>query len=196
MSDKTAKKAKAIDQISKHLQIQLQVKEIATQKRKEAARAELAEKKKADQLFKDKMKVKAEKKRAANEDHAQHYIKTVNEIATEERRQKEIEIEFEKRQTDHLLVEEDEFQQYAKEIIDQAAKADRNVFPLKAVAAKGAGGGHGPMNSKTGIRPSFLAADIHGAQMPTFKNELTAEVRRNLEPGSARTAKKRLGFNW
>lgn len=50
---------------------------IATQKRKEAARAELAEKKKADQLFKDKMKVKAEKKRAANEDHAQHYIKTV-----------------------------------------------------------------------------------------------------------------------
>ena len=69
-------------------------------------------------------------------------------------------------------------------------------YAIQAVAAKGAGGGHGPINSRTGIRPSYLASDLLGAQMPTYKNEQTMEMKRNLEPGSARRGKKRLGFTW
>merc|ERR1712130_47070 len=174
----------------------LQVKELAKEKRKEMDGAERSEKSKADEIFKQKQREKAEARRQKSLQLATDYVKTVNEIAAKERKAKELELAFENQQMEQLKLEEDEFQSYAEQVIQQAQKADRNVFPLKAVAAKGAGGGRGPLNVKTGIRPSYLASDVIGSQMPTYKNEQTAEIRQNLEPGPARVGKRRLGFTW
>lgn len=193
---KTEKSKKELEAISKHLGIQLEVKGLAMKQRKEMAVKDLCERKEADSIFKRKEVEKFERKRIENEKQAKHHIFTINQLAAEERRRNEVELHLENLQFEQLREEEDEFQIYAKEIIDTAAKADRNIFPLKAVAAKGAGGGHGPLNSKTGVRPSYLAADNYGAQMPTFKNEITDEMKANLEPGTPRTGKKRLGFTW
>ena len=60
----------------------------------------------------------------------------------------------------------------------------------QVVAAKGPGGGHGPVNPITGLRPSYLSSDAFGNQMPTYKNDQTNEIRRNVEPGSAKTGKR------
>ena len=55
----------------------------------------------------------------------------MNEIAAKEREAKELELAFENQQMEQLKLEEDEFQTYAEQVIQQAQKADRNVFPLK-----------------------------------------------------------------
>ena len=59
----------------------------------------------------------------------------MNEIAAKEREAKELELAFENQQLEQLKLEEDEFQNYAEQVIQQAQKADRNVFPLKVSPA-------------------------------------------------------------
>merc|ERR1712130_539921 len=114
----------------------LQVKELAKEKRKEMDRAERSEKSKGDEIFKQKQREKAEARRQKSLQLATDYVKTVNEIAAKERKAKELELAFENQQMEQLKLEENEFQSYAEQVIQQAQKADRNVFPLKAVAAR------------------------------------------------------------
>ena len=81
-------------------------------------------------------------------------------------------------QLSQLKLEEDEFQEYAEKVIEKAKQKDRNVFPLKVVKARGAGGGRGPIN-QLGIRPSYLASDLQGGK-PEFKRlKLNLQFRSN-----------------
>ena len=87
----------------------------------------------------------------------------INELAAEERLQRDREAKFDLNQLSQLKLEEDEFQEYAEKVIKKAEQKDRNVFPLKVVKARGAGGGRGPIN-QLGIRPSYLASDLQGGK--------------------------------
>ena len=55
----------------------------------------------------------------------------MNAQAAEERRARELELALEQKQLESMKREEDEFQQYAAQIIKQAENAQRNPFPLK-----------------------------------------------------------------
>jgi len=195
-AEKREKRTKALEEIKKHLQLQLQVKDLAREERRKMDLRERSEKEKADNIFKNAQKKKMESKRSKNEEVAKDLISKVNAQAADERRTRELQLALEQKQLESMKKEEDEFQQYASEIIKQAEKTERNSFPLKVVAAKGPGGGHGPVNPITGLRPSYLSSDAFGNQMPTYKNDQTNEIRRNVEPGSAKTGKRRLGFTW
>ena len=76
-AEKMQKHKSEVEQIAKHLQLQLNVKEIANQKRKNSARADLEGRKKADDIFKKHQKEKEENKRKQDEELAQLYIKKV-----------------------------------------------------------------------------------------------------------------------
>lgn len=93
-----------------------------------------------------------------------------------------------------IAEEENQFQQYSKDIINAAVQAQRNVFPLCKAAREGIGGGLGPIFS--GVRPSYLVQDSTGAQMPTYVSDATQNIKRLNEVMHIQDAKKRLGFTW
>lgn len=92
-----------------------------------------------------------------------------------------------------LAMEEAQFQEYAKQVIETAEKRGRNTYPLRAVAKPGAGGGHGPIfEGKGGIRPSYMVSDATGYQLPHFDKESSKEIQ-EMQTGPTN---RRLGFVW
>lgn len=68
------------------------------------------------------------------------------------------------------------------------------MFPLCKAAREGIGGGLGPNFS--GMRPSYLAQDNTGAQMPKYVSSTTQNVKKLHEVVDIEDAKRRLGFTW
>ena len=90
---------------------------------------------------------------------------------------------------DLLRLEEDQFQDYAGSVIQKAGQRGANVKPLIKAATKGGGGGHGPIfEGKGGVRPSFLAMDSTGVQLPSYQSKHKPNVMLNTQ--------KRIGFTW
>ena len=94
-----------------------------------------------------------------------------------------------------LGLEEQQFQEYATKVISHCEKGGRNVYPLRKAAQPGHGGGAGPVfEGKGGIRPSYMAKDVRGTQLPTWKNGKTEQTKVDIY-GDVPT-NKRLGFIW
>lgn len=93
-----------------------------------------------------------------------------------------------------IAEEENQFQQYSQHIINAAAEAQRNVFPLCKAAREGVGGGLGPVFS--GVRPRYLVQDSTGAQMPKYVSGATQNIKKLNEAVDIQEAKRRLGFTW
>lgn len=113
--------------------------------------------------------------------------------ASEKRLVKE-ELEFEKKNAELTFEEENEFQQYSRNIINTASEAKTNVFPLYKAAREGIGGGHGPVFG--GVRPSYPVQDRTGAQLPKYVSGTTENIKQIHEVVNIQEAKRRLGFTW
>ena len=88
-----------------------------------------------------------------------------------------------------LKVEEEQFQEYANKVINEAKQRKANIKPLKKAAHPGAGAGHGPVfEGKGGVRPSYMAKDTTLTELPAYGS-------RPLLTKSLNTH-KRMGFNW
>ena len=86
-------------------------------------------------------------------------------------------------------------QEYATKVITHSEQRGRNVYPLHKAAREGAGGGLGPVfPGKGGVRPSYMAMDHTGVQMPNYQRDTTEETKRTIY-GDGQTH-KRLGFVW
>ena len=115
--------------------------------------------------------------------------------AKDARTVKENSLAWDERNMELLKIEEDQFQEYAKKVIDHCERGQRNTYPLKKAAHSGAGGGHGPQfHGKGGIRPSYMACDQTGVQLPYYQRGTTEETKENIY-GDGKTY-KRLGFVW
>jgi hypothetical protein len=109
--------------------------------------------------------------------------------------QREQQLEMDKRNQEAVDLEEKQFQEYARRVIDHCEKGGRNTIPLKKAAREGAGGGLGPVfPGKGGVRPSYMTSDQFGVQMPNYQRGTTDEVKENIF-GKGPTS-KRLGFVW
>ena len=101
---------------------------------------------------------------------------------------------FDVKNAEAITEEENQFQQYSREVINAAAEAQRNVFPLCKAAREGIGGGLGP--NLGGAGPSYLAQDSTGAQMPQYVSSATQNIKKLHEVVDIEDAKRRLGFTW
>lgn len=91
--------------------------------------------------------------------------------------------------------EELQFQEYATKVIEHCEQNGRNVYPLRKAAKEGAGGGLGPVfPGKGGVRPSYMAQDRSGVQLPHYQRVTTQNIKEQIY-GKAET-KDRLGFVW
>uniref|UniRef100_UPI00398F326F cilia- and flagella- associated protein 210 n=1 Tax=Pristiophorus japonicus TaxID=55135 RepID=UPI00398F326F len=87
------------------------------------------------------------------------------------------ELEHEQKTMALLEIEKKQFEDYAQQVIDAAAKKGRNIYPLLKAAHQGIGGGHGPvLIGKGGIRPSYQVMDISGTQLPNYQIETIKKI--------------------
>jgi len=185
-----------INSIDKHRDVQLQVDKIASEIQAKESVEERVRLQTLDSEFQKHEKEKFATRRSIKTKVAAENLSKfeANRAAREAKEAKET--EFEKVDAQKYKKEEGTFQEYADKVISAAEKAGRNTYPLKVIRARGPGGGRGPIDPITGMRPSYLAATADARQLPAYRNPETLEIRKNLEPGVASVGKQRLGFTW
>ncbi|KAK1789020.1 hypothetical protein P4O66_014972, partial [Electrophorus voltai] len=134
---------------------------------------------------------KDEKKAAMLKSIATHREAMAEKCAQDQRMKKEEE-EFEASNAALIAEEENQFQRYAKQVIQTASEAQRNTRALRKAAREGIGGGLGPMFS--GVRPSYLVHDESGVQMPSYVCSSSQGIKELNETVNIKESKKRLGF--
>ncbi|XP_049450347.1 protein CFAP210 [Epinephelus fuscoguttatus] len=192
--EEAEKKAAMLESIVAHRELMRQEKEQRDKAAKQNAQDTLEAKKEADRIFTEKQQLKAQK---VKEDGRKVQDFNAAEMAQKIARNQQLrknEHEFQVMNAELIAEEENQFQQYSKDIINAAVQAQRNVFPLCKAAREGIGGGLGPIFS--GVRPSYLVQDSTGAQMPTYVSDATQNIKRLNEVMHIQDAKKRLGFTW
>ena len=108
--------------------------------------------------------------------------------------EKEEQLKMDAKNTELLVKEEEIFQRYAENVIDDAIKGKRNPFPLRKAAKEGPGGGRGPkFEGNAGLRPSYIVGDATGVQLPHY---LKDESIHNRCYGHVGKSGCRLGFTW
>ena len=96
--------------------------------------------------------------------------------------------------TELIVAEGQQFQQYASQVIRAAAEGQRNLLPLHKAAREGLGGGLGPVFG--GVQPSYLVQDDSGVEMPRYVCGTTQNIKELNETVDIEGARKRLGFTW
>ena len=90
--------------------------------------------------------------------------------------------------------EEEQFQEYATNVIAEAKLKGRNPYPLIKAAVSGPGGGCGPkFDGIGGLRPSYPTCDGTGVQLPYYRKDSETH---DKAYGHVGRSGKRLGFTW
>lgn len=101
---------------------------------------------------------------------------------------------LDKRNTEFIIQQEEDFQRYAQSVIEDAESCGRNTLPLIKSARDGPGGGRGPKcEGNAGLRPSYMASDATGVQLCHLPKD---EMLCNRTYGHVGKSGKRVGFNW
>ena len=111
------------------------------------------------------------------------------DAGTRKNKEQENEQDFYLKNLELVQVEEEQFQEYANKVINEAKERKANIKPLKKAAHPGAGGGHGPvLDNRGGIRPSYMVKDTTYIELPSYGSKplVTKEINTH----------KRMGFNW
>ncbi|XP_015214435.1 cilia- and flagella- associated protein 210 [Lepisosteus oculatus] len=194
LKEKEEKKKAELGSIAAHRQAMRQQKEDQKKEEKLKALEMLYAKKEADKIFLEKQWGKTQKIKDENKKLQSLYIQQMAEKREKAQLAQKAQLEYEKQTAALTAVEEQQFQEYAKEVTDAAAKAGRNTNPLQKAATAGLGGGLGPVFG--GVRPSYLVQDETGVQLPNYNRRTAQEIKEIYDAGDIQLAKKRLGFTW
>eukprot|EP00794_Sanderia_malayensis_P003148 gene3148-3617_t len=216
VDDEDTRIAKAVEEREKKRLMEEQMKEENKLKTLEAigghrmATLKQAEREKIEQIKKDKEILKSrvkedttyhrsmeEKKRKEKgkaitvKNFLLEQMDTKNVKATAELQDK---LEYDKKNLQLIVKEEEQFQEYAQKVIGEAKANDRNTFPLVKAASAGPGGGRGPkFVGNGGLRPSYPVADATGVQLPFYRKDGETHSKAY---GHVGRSGKRIGFTW
>lgn len=192
--EKEEKHAAMLKSIAAHRESTRQEQERKAEEEKQKALEMLNAKKEADKIFMKKQELQAQKAKDEGKALQDIYIQEMAEKRAKDHRTKKEQKDFVAKNTALIVEEENQFQNYAKQVIDAAEKAGRNVYPLLKAGREGIGGGLGPMYG--GLRPSYLVHDESGVQMPNYVNGTTQNIKELNDTSDIQLSKKRLGFTW
>jgi len=193
--EKRAKEAEMRRKIGKHLKDTIANHEKLSKEEREINKESLRLRKIADEAAfeEDKMKMAEDRKRRAAV--SKYQLTQANERAEKERQEKQ----FEALADSSLLLgcndEEKYFMDYADKVIADSKAKGRNVYPLIKAAKSGFGKGKGPVDG-SGNRPSYMAANWDGKEMPSLVGKSTQEVKDHHDGGVAGKSKNRLGLSY
>ncbi|KAM9804427.1 cilia- and flagella- associated protein 210 [Neosynchiropus ocellatus] len=186
------KRAAMMESIAAHRERTRHEKEQDEEQRQQQQREALQDKREAARLFKEEQQQKAQTER--------ENLRKIQDFNTSQTVDKRSQHEQLRRHEHDLLAkniqlqaeDQDQFQQYSKQVIQAALEAQRNVIPLRKAARDGLGAG--PSLGAGG--PRYLVQDRSGAQMPRHVTDGTQKVKTLIEVADIHAAKKRLGFTW
>ncbi|KAK5860975.1 hypothetical protein PBY51_022408 [Eleginops maclovinus] len=183
------KKAAMLESIAAHREFMQNKKEQEDKTTKQDMLDRLQAKKEADRIFTEKQQMEAQKIKADGRN-----IHEFNATQMAEKRDRLMQLrreeqEFQEKQAETEVKEENQFQRYSQNLINAAAEAQRNVFPLCKAAGEGIGAGLCPVSS-------YLVQDKTGGQMPKYVSGATQNVEKLNGAKDIHQAKRRLGFTW
>ncbi|MCI4378613.1 hypothetical protein PGIGA_G00217950 [Pangasianodon gigas] len=192
--EKDEKRAAMLKSIAEHREAVQKELEYKKQEEKQKAIEMLNAKKASDIIFLQKQLLKAQKMKEAGKMLQDTYVQQMAEKHAQEQGMKNQEQEFEEKNAELIAEDENQFQNYAKHVIQKASEAQRNTSLLRKATKEGIGGGLGPVFR--GIRPSYLVQDQSGVQLPSYACSTTQGIKELNETTDFQKAKKRLGFTW
>lgn len=149
---------------------------------------------KDDLNFKLEVENNKMKKRTCAKKVQDFYNKQIQENKDIAESEKKKALEMHAKNTEFIIEDENLFQEYANQVIEDAKVAERNLFPLIKARNEGPGGGRGPIfEGKAGLRPSYIVNDKTGVQLPHYHREDSIKTR---VYGHVGKTENRLGFNW
>lgn len=197
MAQREEKRKHELNQTVAHRARAVEEHVMARERLLEQERIEVREKMEGDREWKRQLREKEKKRRSINTEFQNSHLERINNKAAKERHERELNLACDKTITHLNLMEEAEFQDYAKDVIDEAKAKGRNSYPLQKAAVTGVGGGRGPKFSGIGgLRPSLMACDQTGVQMPNYAQRASTKETKKKWVSCARIGKKRLGFVW
>ncbi|XP_052004775.1 cilia- and flagella- associated protein 210 [Xyrauchen texanus] len=192
--EKEEKHAAMLNSIATHREAMRKEQELKAEEEKQKALEMLNAKKEADRIFMEKKELQAQRAREEGKTLQDIYIHDMAGKRARDNHSKKEQQDFLARNAAIILEEENQFQNYAKQVIETAEKAGRQTYPLLKAAREGIGGGLGPTFG--GLRPSYLVHDESGVQMPTYVNSTTQNIKELNQTIDIIRSKKRLGFTW
>ncbi|XP_072029416.1 cilia- and flagella- associated protein 210-like [Amphiura filiformis] len=196
MYEKQSQFEQTLTEMSEHRMEQMKQREEAQRQERRRELEALALKMEADKLFAEKQLEKVKKQKHEARGLKDFHVKQMDEKQDVVLQAEKEKLEMDKQNLDLLAVEEQQFQEYAKKVINHCDKGGRNTYPLKKAAREGHGGGRGPVfEGKGGVRPSYLVDDNSGVELPHYQAASTEEMK-YAHVGSSANTSKRLGFVW
>ncbi|XP_038278193.1 coiled-coil domain-containing protein 173 isoform X3 [Dermochelys coriacea] len=196
LKEKEEKNKAELKSIAEHRATVIKMKGEREREARLEGKEKLHELMEADRIYLEMEKDKKRRNRNENIKMQETHIQQMAEKRAKEQHEKQAELNYEAQKEVIAICKEQEFQEYANQVIDSESKTARNIYPLLKAAKEGAGGGHGPVyKERGGIRPSYQARDINGTQLPSY-NCNTTEVKELNTNGNIQQTKGRLGFTW
>ncbi|KAF6113028.1 coiled-coil domain containing 173 [Phyllostomus discolor] len=189
--EKYEKNKAELKAIEEYRSIVMKNKEEEEIQRKIEAKEQLLAVMKADQIYwehEEEKKRKTDKERHEVQDAHIHQM-AKNKFNAKQAKQAQLEY---CRLTEDLVEEkEQEFQDYAREVIElESESTNKYIYPLVKAVQAGPGGGHGPvLKDRGGVRPSYQANDCSGVQLPSYSCQ-------GSKCNNFQKSKGRLGFTW
>ncbi|XP_010889224.1 coiled-coil domain-containing protein 173 [Esox lucius] len=193
-NEKEARRMTMLNAIASHREAMRQEQEQKEREDNQKALDMLYAKKEADRIFLEKQHLKAQKMKEDGRTLQDLHVNQMAEKQTKEQQIRKQQHDFETENAELIALEEKQFQQYAKKVINTATEANRNTYPLCKASREGIGGGLGPIFG--GVRPSYLVQDDTGVQLPSYVGTRSQDVKELSETCDIQQSKKRLGFTW
>lgn len=89
-----------------------------------------------------------------------------------------------------IAEDENQFQNYAKHVLQKASEAQRNTFLLHKATKEGIGGGLGPVFRS--VRPSYLVQDLSVVQLPSYARSNAQGIKELNEKTDIQDSKKQV----
>ncbi|XP_062258304.1 cilia- and flagella- associated protein 210-like [Platichthys flesus] len=190
LREEEEKRTDLVESITEHRELQICRKEQRDKEEKQMCRDILEAKKKAEMIFLEEETAKAQRiRKDLRKIQDCNSTQLAAKVARRQQLRREKD-EFEAKNRDILAEEEKQFLIYSHNVINAAAEAQRDLFPLCKAASDGIGGGLGPVVG--GVRPSYMAQEHSGVQMP-INSGPTKDI---YETVFIDEAKMRMGFIW
>ncbi|XP_048341660.1 protein CFAP210 [Sphaerodactylus townsendi] len=188
LSEKEEKKKTDLRLIAEHRIGVMKVKAEKEKQEKQEAKEMLRKMIEADRVYQELEKDKKHRNHCANLKLQETHVMQIAGRLAKEKREKQEETDYAKQREYLAQYKEQEFQVYAKKVIDEESKTARNLYPLLKVVQEGSG--YGTLYRE---REEVKSRD-QNTQLPYIGN--TAQEMKLLNEQHFEASKGRLGFTW
>ncbi|KAH0621463.1 hypothetical protein JD844_022811 [Phrynosoma platyrhinos] len=144
----------------------------------------------ADRIYQELEKDKKHRNHCANLKLQEAHVMQIAEKLSKKEVEKQEDLEYQRQKERIALWKEQEFQEYAKKVIDEASKTTCHLYPLYKAANEGTAGVGGSVYHKQQLQ----SQNNQSTKLPYIGD--TAQEMRLLNEHEYKNTKSRLGFTW